>query len=195
MEREKNSSQGVVGFDWGNPEAPDDYYGNYRQVLDWLKAAISNDSHVVEIGSYGGKWTQYMGAANKIICVDLFEESFDFLRERLDSRLPLSFYKTRGDELLGIPTQSVDLVFSMDSFVRIPKQSIQKYFREMYRVLKEGGKVLVHLPCVDIHFCRRKTFTPISKGWICEKIEEAGFKEYQLNFDLLKHGVLLNASK
>lgn len=196
LKREREGSpNGVVGYDWGNPESADDYLGNYKRVCSLLQESLGPTMHVVEIGSYGGKWTQYMEKAGQVTCVDLFEESFDFLKERLGHKMNLQFYKTHGDELLGIPTHSADLVFSMDSFVRIPKHSIQKYFGEMYRVLKKGGKVLVHLPCVEIPFCRRKAFTPISSAWIREKIREVGFEKYQLHFDLLKHGVFLDAQK
>lgn len=191
----QNSPKGVVGYDWGDPEAANDYLGNYKRVCSLLQESLVPAMHVVEIGSYGGKWTQYMEKAGQVTCVDLFEDSFDFLKERIGPKINLRFYKTRGDELAGIATESVDLVFSMDTFVRIPTDSIQKYFFEMFRILKKDGKVLVHLPCNDIPFCRRKAFTNISTAWIRRGVEKAGFRQYLLEEGWLKHGVLLSATK
>lgn len=195
LEKEKNKTSGLVGFDWGNPESSDDYYGNYKQVLDWLLANITKETRVVEIGSLGGKWTQYMSKARQVTCVDLFEEAFVFLKERLGEQVSLNFYKTKGNELKGIPSHSVDIVFSMDALPRVPKKSIQKYFFEMFRILKKGGKVFIHLPCSDIPFCRRKAFTPISENWIRDHFEKSGFESYQLHSDWVKHGVILIAEK
>jgi len=195
LQEEQKKSHGLIGYDWGDPENPKDPYGNYKQILDWLQTGISSDSHVLEIGSLGGKWTQYMSYARLVTCVDLFEETFDFLNKRLGDRLNLQFYKTKGNELRGISSDSVDLVFSMDAFPRIPKKSIQRYLFEIFRVLNRDGKVLIHLPCQDIPFCRRKAFTPISSQWIRKTVEAIGFRVPQFHFDLIKHGIILQAVK
>lgn len=195
LRREAGSPVEKVGCDWGNPEASDDYYGNYREVLRRLQENISPGAQVVEIGSYGGKWTQYMTGAGRVTCVDLFEESFEFLKKRLEGKCTLEFYKTSGDELKGIASDSADLVFSMDSFVRMPPRAVQGYFFEIFRVLKNGGKVLIHLPANDIPFCRRKKFTDISLDWIRNTAAVAGFKNFQLDDSVLKHGILFYAQK
>lgn len=195
LKEEQGKSSGFIGYVWGNPESAQDYYGNYKQILDWLQVSISSDSHVIEIGSFGGKWTQYMGRARLVTCVDLFEEAFDFLEKRLGDRLNIQFYKTKGNELRGLTDNSADLVFSMDTFVRVPKGSIEKYFFEIFRVLKKEGKILIHLPCKDIAFCRHKAFTAISGQWIRKTMEEAGFKMPQFHFDLIKHGIIVQAIK
>lgn len=195
LRREAGSPVEKVGYDWGNPEAANDYYGNYREVLRRLRENISPGAHVVEIGSYGGKWTQYMTAAGQVTCVDLFEESFEFLKRRLQGKMRLAFYKTSGDELTGISSDSADLVFSMDSFVRMPPRAVRGYFLEIFRVLKIGGKALIHLPANDIAFCRRKKFTDISLEWIRRTAAEAGFKNFTLDDSVLKHGVLFYAQK
>ena len=196
LEKEKSGSlKGAVGYDWGNPESADDRLGNYKKISFFLQEHINHHTRVVEIGSYGGKWTQYMSKAGHVTCVDLFEESFDFLKERIGTGMNLQFYKTRGDELEGIAAQSTDLVFSMDTFVRVPAGSIRKYFFEIFRVLKKGGEVLIHLPCREIPFCRRKAFTSISTDWIKRAAQEAGFEQFRLDFDILKHGILFFGSK
>lgn len=192
---EKKRQPGMIGYEWGDPENAEDRYGNYRKVLEWLRESIGPETHVVEIGSLGGKWTQYMGGAKRVTCVDLFEETFLFLKERLGGKVNISFYRTRGDELKGIPDRSADLAFSMDAFPRIPKRSIRSYFREMFRVLRTGGRLLIHLPCSDIPFCRRKAFSPISGEWIRKTCEGAGFRNAEYHYNVIRHGVILKAEK
>lgn len=101
----------LLGYRWGDPQSADDRLGNYLRVFHLLQEKIHPSTCVLEIGSYGGKWTQYMRGARKIICADLIETSFDFVRKRLGEGCHLEFYRTEGDELKGIPSDSVDLVF------------------------------------------------------------------------------------
>lgn len=224
LQNEERKSQGVVGYDWGNPESANDRLGNYRHVLDLLQASINGKTRVLEIGSFGGKWTQYMGNAKSVTCVDLFEESFDFIKERLPHFKHLHFYKTKGDELHGIPTSSVDLVFSMDS-LPVRKPIIKRYFLEISRVLnKPGGAFLVYLPYLPRGSFERKVFDVVRLAgkigkvafripkakveifkkrwlrklghrWIGRSAFSAGINNYDIDFDTLKHGILFSNIK
>ncbi|MFH0947074.1 MAG: class I SAM-dependent methyltransferase, partial [Planctomycetota bacterium] len=50
---------------------------------------------------------------------------------------------------------SIDLVWSYDSFVHIEKSAIQSYFHEFARVLRPGGKAVIH------HAGRRHATLPL----------------------------------
>lgn len=192
---EAASSWEVLGYRWGDPQQPDDRLGNYRHVLELLQGSLNPDACVLEIGSYGGKWTQYMLSARKVICVDLFDRSFDMLRRRFGERENLQFYKTKGDELRGIASASVDLIFSMDTLVRVPLGAIRRYLCETHRVLASGGGMILHLPCDALDMSRRKVFTRLSQAWIDRMASEAGFRDHTIDLKTLRHGALLLGRK
>ena len=56
----------------------------------------------------------------------------------------LEFYVTKGTELHGIETDSVDVVFSANSLTRLIQSEMGEYFDEFYRVLKPNAKVIVN---------------------------------------------------
>jgi SAM-dependent methyltransferase len=180
---------------WGTPGCASDRLGDYARVLKLLQEEITPSSRVLEIGSYSGKWTQHMSQARLVICVDLFEASFDFLKKRVGDRVNLEFYKTRGDELRGIAGHSIDLVFTMDTLMRIPRRAIRRYLTEIFRVLAPGGSFIVHLPCREMGFCRGMYFTSLSRHWIDRAVRRAGFHDYVMDSTTLHHGVLLLGQK
>ncbi len=185
-----------LGHRWGNPTEPNGRLGNYSHVLELLRSRIDSSTTVLEIGSYGGKWTAEMGGSKKIICVDLFESSFDFLRRRFQGTdFNLEFYKTRGDELEGVSSGSVDLVFSMDSLVRAPKAAVGRYVSETHRVLCPGGELIIHLPCDDSPFSVGMYFTSLKRSEIDPMLRKAGFGNFSIDATTLKHGVIVMAAK
>jgi len=194
LRNEDPSSASRIGFRWGDPSAENDRLGNYRRIYTLLRESIGPDTCILEIGSYGGKWTEHMKGARRIICVDLFDYCFEFLRQRLPE-YPIEFYRTTGDELKGISSESVDLVFSTDSLVRAPKHAIRNYIGEMMRVLVPGGHVIVHLPCDDSPLSPGMYFTSISRKQIEKLFRNAGFAQTIIDMETLKHGALVLAGK
>jgi SAM-dependent methyltransferase len=185
-----------LGYSWGgDPNNTDDRLGNYARVLELLKSRVGPDSCVVEIGSYGGKWTQHLLLAREVIAVDLFDLSHEVLRRRFHNPGNLRFYKTSGSELAGIAAGTAQCVFTVDSLVRVPRWAIERYLSEIHRVLARGGNAIVHLPCDDLEFCRNARFTSLSRAWIQQALTRAGFSSFELDADTLKHGILVLAQR
>lgn len=195
LDKESSNHTATIGYRWGNPINENDRLGNYRHVLDLLRSKTDPSTTILEIGCYGGKWTERMVGVQKIICVDLFDESFEFIRNRFKDGYNLEFYRTRGDELEGVGSETVDLIFSMDSLVRAPRRAIRNYFKEMHRVLRSGGEVVVHLPCQDSPMSVGMYFTSLSRGWIERVVTTSGFSRYSIDDTTLKHGLLVLGKK
>jgi len=66
-------SDEIYGNVWGNPEDPNDRWGNHVSIRNRLIGFARPDKVLLEIGSLAGKWTQYLLASKRIICVDLNE--------------------------------------------------------------------------------------------------------------------------
>ncbi len=105
----------------------------------------------MEIGSGGGRWTQYLlRQARQVIAVELNPESFGYLARRFPEHADrLRFYATSGYEMAGIPTGAIDLVFSFDVLVHVDPEGIGQYLMEIERVLRPGGRAMLHYGDVD----------------------------------------------
>lgn len=184
----------LFGYEWGDPENSNDRWGNYLEIKKRLLFHISPTSTVLEIGSLGGKWTQYMVHARKVICVDVNALGFAYIKKKLPYG-NISFYLTRGDELEGIANNTVDVLFSVDTLVRVPKKFIKRYFMEANRVLKPGGRVLLHLPCTQKPVSRAKGFTRLSLKEIEQYCAESLFEDMNIDENIIIHGIILEARK
>ena len=152
-----------------------------------------NGCTVLEVGSCGGKWTQYMLKAQHVICVDLNDEFFDYIKNHMPSD-NITFYKTSGYELSGVGDRSVDFIFSMDTFVRIPKKFIFDYFKEFSRVLRYHGKICLHLPCNDMIGCTKRKFVDLSRDEIKKLCIDNGFNDFYIDDQTIKPGIILRVN-
>jgi len=128
------------GDRWGDPETFIPLIEVRQRFLDPYFAAGMT---VVEIGSGGGRWTQYLARAGHLIVVEYNPESFEYLRQRFPD-VRLTTYQTSGAEMDGIASGSVDFVFTFDVFVHLEPEVIGRYLNEIERVLRPGGVAVVH---------------------------------------------------
>lgn len=187
----------LFGYDWGDPESREAadssgvLLGDYRRIKDELLLPfIGPATAILDLGCGGGKWTQYMLAAGRVHCVDLNDESFDYIRRKLPCG-NVSFHKTGGGELGGIQDASIDFIFSMDVLVRTEKALLASYFSEFKRVLKGTGRMLLHLPCSDMPGSRSRRFVDLTRNEIRALCRRHGFENHALDDKTITHGVLL----
>ena len=139
MEQEKR----ILDGDWRPMESYRDTMIEYfEKVADIKKKSLMT---TVDLGALNGKWTELLFEyTDKIICVDLFDSCFKNIKQRHPNN-NLEFYVTRGDELDGIDSESVDLVFSIDTLTRALPLVVQNYIKEASRVLKPKGKAIFNV--------------------------------------------------
>lgn len=182
---------------WGDPKKIDAELGNYPEILRLISTHIGSmdksTKTALDLGSYDGKWTFALTQADKIICCDLFSEGFDIIKTK-HPNLNLEFILTDGCSLNGVENSSIDLIFSMDTLVRVKKSDIWKYFNEFKRVLKPGGKAIIHLPLVTKYGSFEKMFTPLFP-WEIKKISQKTFSQYRIEDTIIKHGIILIGAK
>jgi len=131
------------GDRWGDPETFEPLLEVRRRFVEpYLRPGLD----VLEIGSGGGRWTQYLlPAARRLVVVELNPESFDHLRRRFPAHAErVDFHVTSGYEMGGVPDASIDLVFTFDVLVHVEPEGIGGYLGEIERVLRPGGRAVVH---------------------------------------------------
>jgi len=78
-----------------------------------------------------------------------------------------------------VKSKSIDVAFMSNFLEHIPKNDIQKTFREIHRVLKNGGRLMILQP--NIRFCAKDYWmffdhiTPLDDRSVCEALETNGF--------------------
>jgi ubiquinone/menaquinone biosynthesis C-methylase UbiE len=179
---------------WGYIDKYNPGLGDYAKIKDILIAKCSNKS-TLDLGCLDGKWSEVIiKNASSLTLVDLGDDLLPLLKKKLGDEF--NFYKTKGNELSGVDENSIDLIFSMDSLVRVPNKSyISDYFSEFNRVLRSGGELFIHLPCHEIYGSKIAGFTKLSFEDIRILCELNNFKIIDLNKKILEHGIMLSAIK
>lgn len=128
------------GDRWGDPET----FGPLLEVRQrFLDPYFHAHETVLEIGAGGGRWTQYLVGARRLVVVEYNPESFPYLLRRFPGA-PLTLVQTTGAEMRAVADASIDFVFTFDVFVHLEPEVIGAYLREIERVLRPGGVAVVH---------------------------------------------------
>lgn len=145
---------------WDNPEEWELYGDNWtfhaefcNQPYDtWKQAVVDTflnpflgaDVDVLEIAPGHGRWTEFIvGRSQSLTLVDLNESCIDVCRQRFGSHPEISFITNDGRSL-PVADASMDLIWSFGSFVHIDPQDVEAYLAEFRRVLRPGGRFVVH---------------------------------------------------
>ena len=119
------------------------------QILPIVQRSDKENDVVINLGSLKGKWIKEIVevlSPKKLVCVDMMTTFFEHLENTFvfeDTKL--EFVTTRGNELSKIESGTVDCIISFDALtVGLSDQDVVKYIKEFRRVLKTGGKALIH---------------------------------------------------
>jgi ubiquinone/menaquinone biosynthesis C-methylase UbiE len=131
------------------PWTEDDFYETGRTDWDefmarWQRYGVSRES-CVEIGCGAGRLTRHIaGDFQQVHALDVAEGMIDYARKHMGSNVRL--YVTDGVSL-PVPDCSVTAVFSVIVFLHFDRiEHAAAYFREMARVLKPGGSIMIQMP-------------------------------------------------
>jgi len=188
------------GNEWGpllDTEAKNvlgDILGNYFNILfEYIKPFVANKTFL-EIGCLDGKWIHPVVFQNpkKIIAVDIIPDGFEKIRKWPEADPEkISFYLTKGYELNGVPSNSIDYVFSMDTLVRSEIVVIDLYLGEIKRVLTYDGRACIHLPCQEQPLSHKLGFTQFDTEQLTELLKKHDIANYRIDKTTINHGVLL----
>ena len=128
---------------------------------------------VVEIGPGAGRWTEVLQKrAGRLIVTDVSERSIAFCRDRFHDSSNVEYLLGDG-RTLAVPDQTVDFIWSFDVFVHVNPIDARSYFKEFFRVLKPGGRAVIHHPGAQRLNPSRSDLTDAMVRSFCE---EAGLR-------------------
>ena len=101
---------------------------------------------ILEVGPGGGRWTEILQQrANRLVIVDVSERAIQLCRDRFPNHNNMEFQVGSGKHV-NMEDGTVDAIWSYDVFVHINPQDARSYFQEFRRLLKPGGRAVIHHP-------------------------------------------------
>jgi hypothetical protein len=112
----------------------------FPRIHDCLPACT-----ILEIAPGFGRWTHYLkDYCEELWVVDKSSQCIEACRERFAAESHVHCCLNDGRSLSMVPDDSVDFVFSFDSFVHTNRDVVDAYLRELGTKLKIGGKGFIH---------------------------------------------------
>jgi len=110
-----------------------------------LRRIVDPGLDTLEIGPGAGRWTGILAdLARELTVVDISRRCIEICREKYADRDNIAYHTTPGSSLHFLPDDSIDRIWSYDTFVHIAPKETEEYIREFARVLREGGRGIVH---------------------------------------------------
>jgi SAM-dependent methyltransferase len=117
----------------------------FRSLFETLDLAC-----VVDLACGQGRHTaQFVERAGRVTLVDANAQNIEVCRKRFAERANVSFVVNSGYDLRDIDSGSQSALFSYDAMVHFEPEDMISYIFEISRVLKPGGRALLHYSNTD----------------------------------------------
>lgn len=116
-------------------------------VVALIEERAPRDCDILEVGPGGGRWTETLQKlARSLLVVDVSQASIDACRARFAGCGNVRYIVNDGRTLPHVPDASVDFIWSFDTFVHVSPEDTAAYAAEFRRVLRSGGRGVIHHP-------------------------------------------------
>jgi len=141
-------------YDWS--EDGDEWSGQARYAgvdySDWKRSLVealiepyARGADVLEIGCGHGRWSgEILAFCRTLTLSDLGESCIESCRRRFAEANNVRYEVSDGVTLPADLDESIDFVWSFDAFVHMDQSVIAAYMREIGRVLRPGGRAVIH---------------------------------------------------
>jgi SAM-dependent methyltransferase len=101
---------------------------------------------VLEIACGQGRHAaQFLERAGTLTLLDVNQFNIDFCKERFRSAENVQFVVNDGSTLAPLANEGFTAVYSYDAMVHFEFEDVISYIKEVRRVLKPGGRALLHM--------------------------------------------------
>lgn len=122
-------------------------YAKWKRSLveTFIAPNVNLDAVLLEIAPGHGRWSkETVDHCKELILVDLSPSCIEYCKNVFADRDHVRYIITDGTSLPGVQPNHVDFVWSYDSFVHMDRETIGAYLREIEKVLKPGGRAIIH---------------------------------------------------
>lgn len=102
-------------------------------------------TNVIELACGRGRHVpQYQHYAGNIVLVDILQNNINYCKKRFYDLPNVHYYCNNGYNLDSLKTGQYTALFSYDAMVHFELMDIYEYLKDIYRVLADGGRGLIH---------------------------------------------------
>jgi SAM-dependent methyltransferase len=128
----------ILGDEWAEEGVED-------IVAEWITPYVTPESVAAEIGVGGGRVARLVAdQVKELLCFDLSPGMLEHARTNLAGKDNVRLALVQGPKLPDDLTGRLDFVYSFDVFVHLDLHTQWRYFQEVERVLKPGGRAFLH---------------------------------------------------
>jgi hypothetical protein len=146
----KQIGQSKMSYDWKHAgEEWSEPWGSsaaqwFGAILPRIRDCLPAET-ILEIAPGFGRWTHYLkDHCQNLWAVDRVAECIEACRRRFANDRHVHCQLNDGRSLSMLPDNSVDFVFSFDSFVHLERNIVEAYLMQLGQKLKVGGKGFIH---------------------------------------------------
>lgn len=126
-------SDDSINVFWGK-NSP--FYEQFKQL---------NLKNVIELACGRGRHVpHYIHESGQVTLVDILDENINLCKERFKAETNIEYYCNNGYNLSELGSEKYTALFCYDAMVHFEMMDIYEYLKDIYRVLVDGGKVLIH---------------------------------------------------
>jgi ubiquinone/menaquinone biosynthesis C-methylase UbiE len=112
-------------------------------LLKYIRPEVGET--VLEIGPGGGRWTETLQRVSpRLVIVDVSDKCIELCKKRFMQCMNLECFVNNGTDLGFVADCSISYIWSFDVFVHISPPDIETYLVEFGRVLRHGGRGVIH---------------------------------------------------
>jgi ubiquinone/menaquinone biosynthesis C-methylase UbiE len=178
--------------DWskyGEEWTPNDEW-KARMVELYLAPNVPQGAVALEIGPGGGRWSEVLAQrASRLILLDVASKPLDVCRKRFPGGRNIELLLGDG-RTIPLPNHCVDAIWSYDVFVHVNPPDARSYVHEFSRVLRAGGRAVVHHPAGRADNAERAAHyrSNLTDEMFCQFAEESGLKVLRQASELVTFG-------
>jgi SAM-dependent methyltransferase len=138
----------------GEPWAESAYYSDAEKLIHvfWDPSSPFRKrfeqldlSSVLELAcGHGRHAEQIAGKAGSLILMDIFDQNLARCRDRLQAHTHIQYIRGEGFTFWPVPSHSISAIYCYDAMVHFSPDIVESYLLDAARVLKSGGKALLH---------------------------------------------------
>ena len=158
MSVKDNPFANEIVFLWRDHDAPDAAYFDMAETEDWTRGIWEANSPfqklmaqmdlraVAEIACGRGRHAAHLlSTSDELYLIDTSVAAIQFARERFEPHAKVKVILSEdGQSLPNVPDNHLTAVFSFDAMVHFEPLTIAAYLSETARVLRPGGRALIH---------------------------------------------------
>ena len=137
------------GDEWNDMATFDEV--EYNQWKTWLINTfiypyVNKNKTILEIAVWHWRRTKYLlwWSYEKYIWIDIAENCIEYCKKTFNNYENIDFLLWNWNDLSMINSNSIDFIFSFDSFVHIDQNIFQNYIKEFNRILKKWWIAIIH---------------------------------------------------